>query len=47
MLQGSLDDVRLYNRALPEAEVDALVAMGTVSDTTPPTAPTNLRVVFP
>lgn len=42
---GSMDDVRLYNYALDQTEINALVALG--ADAVAPAAPTNLRVVGP
>jgi len=43
--RGTIDEVRIYNRALSPAEIqnDMVVAIGgSTSDTTPPTAPSNL-----
>jgi uncharacterized protein (TIGR03790 family) len=39
---GSVDDVRLYNRALAAAEVSAIFSFAGSSDTTPPTTPGNV-----
>src|SRR6185369_10531618 len=42
---GTIDEVRIYNRALSQAEIqsDMNTPIGTVvSDTTPPSAPTSL-----
>ena len=39
---GSLDDVRIYTRALAAADVQALYSLGTVPDTQAPSVPTNL-----
>jgi chitodextrinase len=39
---GSLDEVRLYNRALTTAEVATIFNGGGTGDTTPPTTPTNV-----
>jgi hypothetical protein len=43
--RGTIDEVRIYNRALAQAEIqnDMVVAIGgSALDTTPPTAPANL-----
>jgi chitodextrinase len=39
---GSVDDVRLYNRSLSVAEVSAIYSSAGSSDTTPPTTPGNV-----
>lgn len=39
---GELDDARLYNRALSDAEIAALASAAPPGDTTPPSAPTAL-----
>jgi hypothetical protein len=44
--RGTIDEVRIYNRALSPAEIqnDMVVPIGgSTSDTTPPTAPSNLK----
>ena len=44
-LNGALDDVRIYNRALTASEISELYALGSTpstTDTTPPSTPTNL-----
>ena len=44
--RGLIDEVRVYNRALAQADVQADMNTGigpTAADTTPPTAPTGLR----
>lgn len=45
-LDGTIDEVRIYNRALSQVEIqqdmNTAIVEGAPSDTTPPTAPTNL-----
>jgi peptidoglycan/xylan/chitin deacetylase (PgdA/CDA1 family) len=40
--RGRIDEVRVYNRALSQAEIQSDMSSAISSDTTPPTAPSNL-----
>jgi VCBS repeat-containing protein len=43
--QGSIDDARIYNRALSATEITALASTTPPGDITPPAAPTGLNAV--
>ena len=46
-LNGSVDDVRIYNRVLSAAEIQNLYNMGSVSTTTPDTTPPTVSISAP